>query len=64
LATSAGNHQGAAAKEEEDEEEIDNGQAGLETIDVNLNNLRVCIDDIEEVTDRSNKTCFVFVIQV
>lgn len=48
---------------DEDEEEVDL-QEDNESMDVNLNNLRVCIDDIEELTDKSNKTCFVFVIQI
>jgi hypothetical protein len=30
----------------------------------NLNNLKICIDDIEELIDKNNKTCFVFVIHV
>ena len=30
----------------------------------NLNNLKICIDDIEELNDKSNKTWFVFVIHV
>lgn len=52
-------------EEEEDiDDEDDEQEEGLETIDVNLNNLRVCIDEIEEVTDKANKKCFVFVIQV
>ena len=48
---------------DEDEEELDT-QEEIDAIDVSLNNLRICIDDIEELTDKSNKTCFVFVIQV
>lgn len=55
----------ATQKEDEDVDDEDEDQeGGIETIDVNLSNLRVCIDDIEEVTDKANKTCFVFVIQV
>jgi hypothetical protein len=30
----------------------------------NLNNLKICIDNIEELIDKNNKTCFVFVIHV
>ncbi len=50
--------------EEEDEDEANYAQEEIEANDLNLNNLRICIDDIEELTDKSNKTCFVFVIQV
>jgi hypothetical protein len=31
---------------------------------INLNNLKICIDDIEELTDKNNKGWFVFVIHV
>lgn len=31
---------------------------------VNLNHLKICIDDIEELNDKNNKTWYVFVIHV
>ena len=50
--------------EEDDEEEKDLENEKNPNYNINLNNLRICIDDIEELVDKSNKTCHVFVIQV
>jgi hypothetical protein len=50
------------AEEENDENDDQDYESEVENI--NLNSLRICIDEIEELTDKSNKTCFVFVIQV
>lgn len=48
----------------EDEEDEEN-EMQQDDIDVeNLNNLKICIDEIEEVVDKSNKPCYVFLIQV
>lgn len=52
------------ADEDEDEDDENENLSNREPILKNLNNLRICIDEIEEVTDKSNKSCFVFVIQV
>lgn len=49
-------------KEDEEDNEDDEEQNDYDT--VNLNTLKVCIDEIEELTDKSNKQCYVFVIQV
>ena len=50
---------------DEDEEEEENEDYGKNTEAMsNLSNLRICIDEIEELVDKSNKICFVFVIQV
>ncbi len=57
----------AEAKENDDFEEEDDEkdvQDEPEGNDLNLSNLRMCVDDIEELKDKSNKNCFVFVIQV
>lgn len=59
---------GAVTAEHQDaleEDEVDYAQEEeIEPNDLNLSNLRILIDDIEELTDKSNKTCFVFAIQV
>jgi hypothetical protein len=47
-------------EESNDEEEDDNDNVN----NVNLNNLRICIDEIQELVDKSNKTCYVFIIEV
>lgn len=52
------------AEEEEDDDENDDQDYESEVENINLNNLRICIDEIEELSDKSNKTCYVFVIQV
>ena len=47
--------------------EFEESQAAGSSIkleNVNLKYLKVCIDDIEELVDKSNNKCFVFVIQV
>ena len=49
--------------EDDDDEEHDEYDKSTEAMSC-LNNLRICIDEIEELVDKSNKTCFVFVIQV
>ncbi len=49
--------------EDEEEEENEAHDKNTEAMS-NLSNLRICIDEIEELVDKSNKTCFVFVIQV
>ena len=50
---------------DEEEEEDDEDENNVDNVDnVNLSHLRICVDDIEEFADKSNKTCFVFVIQV
>jgi hypothetical protein len=51
------------SKDEEDEEDDEEYDKNTEAMS-NLSNLRICIDEIEELVDKSNKTCFVFVIQV
>jgi len=49
-------------EEDDEEDEIEGDESTVDN--VNLANLRICIDEIEELTDKSNKTCYVFVIQV
>ena len=50
--------------ENEDEEEDDDDDMHQNDDIENLNNLKICIDEIEELVDKSNKPCYVFVIQV
>ena len=47
-------------EEEEDEEDADTRADDM----INLNELKISIDDIEELVDKSNKACYVFVIKV
>ncbi|CAF0709444.1 unnamed protein product [Brachionus calyciflorus] len=49
---------------EEDEEDYDETDQESQHEEINLNNLRIAIDEIEELVDKSNKTCHVFIIQV
>jgi hypothetical protein len=51
---------------DEDDEQDENDQEQADEMAMNcLSNLRICIDEIEELVDKSNsKTCLVFVIQV
>lgn len=52
----------AEKNSEKDEDEISDSDSEERTI--NLANLRIAIDQIEELVDNSNKTCFVFLVQV
>lgn len=49
-------------EDEEEDDEDDDENSNVENI--NLNNLRISIDEVKELVDKSNKTCNVFVIQV
>ncbi len=50
--------------EDDDDDDEDDYEYESQVENINLNNLRIWIDEIEEVLDKSNKTCFVFVMQV
>jgi hypothetical protein len=57
-------HKEVNSENDEEDDNEDNEDFFSEEKTVNLNNMRICIDEIEELTDKANKTCFVFVVQV
>ncbi|RNA09819.1 sorting nexin-14 isoform X1, partial [Brachionus plicatilis] len=49
------------SSDKDEDEEVDSDS---DENKINLSNLRIAIDQIEELVDKSNKTCFVFIIQI